>query len=74
MKTLRHLALCSAVCVAALSSTACSNMSRQDRNTLIGAGGGAVAGSVLTGGSTLGTVGGAAVGGYVGNQVSKPDK
>jgi osmotically inducible lipoprotein OsmB len=49
-------------------------MSRQDRNTVIGAGGGAVAGSVLTGGSALGTVGGAAVGGYIGNQVSKPGR
>ena len=52
--------------------SACSGMSTQDRNTLIGAGAGAVGGSVLTGGSALGTVGGAAVGGYIGNQVVKP--
>ncbi|HEX2603165.1 MAG TPA: glycine zipper 2TM domain-containing protein [Oxalicibacterium sp.] len=74
MKTLRKLGACSALCLTVLSLTACSGMSRQDRNTVIGAGGGAVAGSVLTGGSTLGTVGGAAVGGYIGNQVSKPDR
>jgi osmotically inducible lipoprotein OsmB len=33
-----------------------------------------VAGSVLTGGSAVGTVGGAAVGGVIGNQVSKPPR
>jgi osmotically inducible lipoprotein OsmB len=32
---------------------------------------GAVAGAVLTGGSPIGTVGGAAVGGVIGNEVSK---
>lgn len=56
----------------ATALSACSGMSTQDRNTLIGAGAGAVGGSVLTGGSALGTVGGAAVGGYIGNQVVKP--
>ena len=50
---------------------ACSGMSTQDKNTAIGAGVGAVGGSVLTGGSTIGTVGGAAVGGVIGNQVGK---
>jgi osmotically inducible lipoprotein OsmB len=51
--------------------TACSGMSRQDQNTAIGAGAGAVGGAVLTGGSTLGTLGGAAIGGVIGNQVGK---
>jgi osmotically inducible lipoprotein OsmB len=32
---------------------------------------GAVAGAVLTGGSGIGTVGGAAVGGVIGNEVGK---
>ncbi|WP_256077629.1 glycine zipper 2TM domain-containing protein [Massilia sp. YIM B04103] len=54
--------------------SACSNMSQQDRNTAVGAGVGAVAGSVLSGGSAIGTVGGAAVGGVIGNQVSKPPR
>ena len=44
-------------------------MSRQDKNTAVGAGVGAVGGAVLTGGSALGTVGGAAVGGVVGHTV-----
>jgi osmotically inducible lipoprotein OsmB len=47
-------------------------MSSQDKNTAIGAGVGAVGGAVLTKGSALGTVGGAAVGGVIGHEVSKP--
>ncbi|MBN2855491.1 MAG: glycine zipper 2TM domain-containing protein [Halothiobacillaceae bacterium] len=52
-----------------LSLAGCAGMSQRDQNTAIGAGVGAVGGSVLTGGSALGTVGGAAVGGVIGNQV-----
>ncbi|QTF08551.1 osmotically-inducible lipoprotein OsmB [Brenneria izadpanahii] len=49
--------------------TGCSNMSKRDRNTVIGAGAGAVGGAVLTNGGTLGTLGGAAIGGLIGRQV-----
>lgn len=45
----------------------CANLSQQQKNTAVGAGVGAVAGSVLTGGSTVGTLGGAAIGGLIGN-------
>lgn len=48
----------------------CSGMSTKDKNTVTGAGVGAVGGAVLTGGSAAGTVGGAVVGGVIGNQVS----
>jgi osmotically inducible lipoprotein OsmB len=72
MKTMNRIALGATTVVMAISLTACSGMSSQEKNTLIGTGGGAVAGSVLTGGSAIGTVGGAAVGGYIGNQVVKP--
>jgi osmotically inducible lipoprotein OsmB len=68
----KKLALCAATIAMTIGLTACAGMSSQDKNTLVGTGAGAVAGSVLTGGSALGTVGGAAVGGYVGNQVVKP--
>jgi len=51
------------------SLSGCSNWSKRDRNTALGAGVGAIGGNILTGGSTLGTVGGAAVGGVVGHQV-----
>ena len=45
----------------ALSLAACGNLSSRDRNTATGAAIGGVAGAVLTGGSTAGTVGGAVV-------------
>ena len=55
----------------AMSLSAYSNWSKRDRNTAIGAGAGAIGGAVLTDGSTLGTLGGAAVGGIIGHQVGK---
>ncbi|KAA9002021.1 osmotically-inducible lipoprotein OsmB [Affinibrenneria salicis] len=55
----------------AVALSGCSNMSKRDRNTVIGAGAGAVGGAVLTGGGTLGTLGGAAIGGLIGNQVGR---
>jgi osmotically inducible lipoprotein OsmB len=64
----RGLALAAAL-VLALGLGACSNLSRQDQHTAVGAGVGAVGGAVLTGGSTIGTLGGAAIGGLIGNQV-----
>lgn len=54
----------------AVAATGCSNMSQRDQNTAVGAGVGAAAGAILTGGGTLGTLGGAAVGGVIGNQVN----
>ncbi len=55
----------------AMSLSACSNWSKRDRNTALGAGAGAIGGAVLSDGSALGTLGGAAVGGVIGHQVSK---
>ena len=51
----------------------CSEMSRQDQNTAVGAGFGGVAGAVLTDGSAIGTVGGAVVGGVIGHEVNTDD-
>lgn len=48
-------------------------MSQQDQNTAVGAGIGGVAGAILTDGSPIGTVGGAVVGGVIGNQVDTDD-
>ena len=59
-----------AACVGALSLTACAGMSRQTRDTTIGAGVGAVAGQVLTG-STAGAAAGAVIGGVIGNENAK---
>lgn len=52
----------------------CAGMSKQDKGTAIGAGAGAIGGAILTGGSAIGTIGGAAVGGIVGHEVSKDKK
>ena len=63
-----------ALTVLALSLAACAGMTRQERNTAIGAGVGAIGGSVLTGGSTAGAIGGAAVGGVIGHEIDKIKK
>lgn len=64
----RGLAVATAVTLA-LGLSACAGMTKQEQNTAIGAGVGAIGGSVLTGGGTLGTLGGAAIGGVIGNQI-----
>ncbi len=69
MKTIKQLIVSASLVTVALGLTGCAGMSNQDKNTAVGAGVGAVAGSVLTGGSAVGAVGGAAVGGVIGNQV-----
>ena len=71
MKTGKRIAAGALTAVLLVGLTACSGMSRQGRNTAIGAGAGAVGGAVLTGGSTAGTLGGAAIGGIVGHEASK---
>ncbi|MCO4088788.1 MAG: glycine zipper 2TM domain-containing protein [Limnohabitans sp.] len=63
-----------ALALLALGQSACSGMTQQERNTAIGAGVGAIGGSILTGGSTAGTVGGAAVGGVIGHEIDKNKK
>jgi len=71
MKTIHNFALSSVAAAMLLGLGGCAGMSNQDKNTAIGAGVGAVGGAVLTGGGVLGTVGGAAVGGVIGHEVSK---
>jgi osmotically inducible lipoprotein OsmB len=74
MKTMQRFAV-SAVAVAVLLGVGgCSGMSTRDRDTAIGAGVGGVAGAVLTDGSAVGTIGGAAVGGLIGNQIGRDKK
>ena len=59
------------VLAAAFVLGGCANMTRGERNTAVGAAVGGVAGHVLTGGSAVGTIGGAAAGGVVGSQVKR---
>lgn len=69
MKSIKKLAVGTAVVSTMFLLGACGTMSARDQNTAVGAGIGAVGGAVLTGGSAIGTIGGAAVGGVIGNQV-----
>ena len=71
MNTLKSVAASTLVVVALVGLGGCAGMSSRDRSIATGAGVGAVAGAVLTGGSAIGTVGGAAVGGVIGNEVDK---
>ena len=71
MTMLKKLITISCVTIGLLELAGCSGMSERDRDTAIGAGVGGVAGSVLTNGSAAGTIGGAAVGGVIGNQIKK---
>ncbi|ACS85502.1 MULTISPECIES: osmotically-inducible lipoprotein OsmB [Musicola] len=71
MRINKKMAVALLAVVVATSLSGCSNMSKRQRNTAIGAGIGAVGGSVLTHGSALGTLGGAAVGGVIGHETSR---
>ncbi|MBU1691041.1 MAG: glycine zipper 2TM domain-containing protein [Gammaproteobacteria bacterium] len=71
MSTIQKLAVNAVAAILFFSLAGCAGMSQQDKNTAIGAGVGAIGGSVLTGGSTAGTVGGAAVGGIIGHEINK---
>lgn len=70
MKTIKKFTISTCALLTFVLS-GCADMTREQKDTAIGAGVGGVAGSVLTNGSTTGTLGGAAVGGVIGNQVGK---
>ena len=55
------------VVLAVATLSGCAGMTPRQQNTAVGAAVGGVAGSVLTGGDTLGTLGGAAIGGIIGH-------
>ena len=73
MKVSRFFAA-AASAVTLLAAAGCStwdSMDSRQRSTAAGAGLGGVAGAVITDGGILGTVGGAAIGGVIGDQVGK---
>jgi osmotically inducible lipoprotein OsmB len=74
MNRIHKFAVSSILLAVLVGTSGCSGMSTRDKNTAIGAGVGGVAGAVLTGGGTLGTLGGAAIGGVIGNQIGKDKK
>jgi outer membrane protein OmpA-like peptidoglycan-associated protein len=59
------------ITAAALLLSACSGMNKQQKGTLIGAGGGAAIGAAVTKGSIWGILAGAAIGGAAGNLIGK---
>ena len=69
METIRKFIVIAVVIIEIVVLSGCSSMPTRDRNTVLGASIGAIGGSILTGGGTLGTVGGAAIGGVIGNQI-----
>jgi len=72
--TLQRCTLSAFAAAMLLGLGGCAGMSAQDKNTAIGAGAGAVGGAVLTNGSAVGTVGGAAVGGIIGHEIDRIKK
>lgn len=67
MKTLHRIAKPLLALLVVPSLMACASLTQRQQNAAIGAGVGAIGGAVLTGGSTLGTLGGAAIGGVIGH-------
>jgi len=70
----RTASLSVAAALLAVSAAGCSSwdsMSSRQKSTVTGAGVGGLAGAVITNGGILGTVGGAAIGGVVGDQIGK---
>lgn len=71
MKTIKRITMSAVTAAMLVGLVGCAGMTAQEKATAIGAGVGAVGGSVLTGGSAVGTVGGAAVGGIIGHEINK---
>lgn len=71
MNSIKGFAVGAVTAAVLLGLGGCDTMSSRDTSTAVGVGVGTVAGAVLSGGSAVDTVGGAAVGGVVGNQVGK---
>ncbi|CAB3792404.1 glycine zipper 2TM domain-containing protein [Paraburkholderia fynbosensis] len=70
MRKIRQIGALATIVALIGGLSACEGMSRQGRDTAIGAGLGGAAGAAI-GGNALSTVGGAAAGGIIGNQVGK---
>ena len=71
MKTAQKIALAAIVAALTIGLSGCSGMSKKGQNSAIGAGVGAVGGAILTDGSALGTLGGAAAGAIIGHEGTK---
>ena len=59
------------IIVIATGLSACAGMSHTEKGTRVGAGTGAVAGSIISGGNPIGVVGGAVAGGIIGHEIGE---
>jgi hypothetical protein len=71
MKLNQHVVRIATVGLLTFALAGCAHQSRKTSNTLMGAGLGAAAGAVVTGGDPLYTLGGAAAGGLLGNVLTE---
>ncbi len=71
MKLHRNFVRVATVGLLAFTLVGCAHHDRKTSNTLMGAGLGAAAGAVVTGGDPLYTLGGAAAGGLLGNVLTE---
>ncbi|CAM5206182.1 Osmotically inducible lipoprotein OsmB OS=Castellaniella defragrans OX=75697 GN=HNR28_001268 PE=4 SV=1 [Castellaniella defragrans] len=71
LKTFAKLGLVVLLAASMAGCTAWDNMSRRQKGAVTGAGLGGLAGAVITSGGILGTIGGAAIGGIIGDQIGK---
>jgi len=71
---MKRLVIASLLASSALTLNACASWSPEAKGTAIGAGAGAAVGNIITGGGTLGTIGGAAAGGIIGHEIGKEQK
>ncbi|MBF6617714.1 MAG: hypothetical protein ITG07_13425 [Candidimonas sp.] len=71
MKLHRNFVRVATVGLLAFTLAGCAHHDRKTSNTLMGAGLGAAAGAVVTGGDPLYTLGGAAAGGLLGNVLTE---
>lgn len=74
MKTIQKFVVNSVTTAMLIGLVGCTDMSTEVRNTAIDAGVDAVGGAAFTGSNGLGTVGGAAVGGIIGHEISKANR
>ncbi|MFN3987269.1 MAG: glycine zipper 2TM domain-containing protein [Rhodocyclaceae bacterium] len=71
MTTIRNTLIIASLALFTAGCATWDGMSKREKSAVVGAGVGGVAGAVVTNGGVLGTVGGAAIGGVIGDQLGK---
>lgn len=71
MTTITKAGLATVLAVVMAGCSSWDSMNKRQKGAVTGAGLGGVAGAVITDGGVLGTIGGAAIGGVIGDQIGK---